>query len=227
MPLMMLHDVTVFVLDSSEPSIANCRRHLFMQDALFFMSLIFNVRPIGAAFSEMPKRCQTKYYVQVDADMILKPYAIRHLHDVIESSAGNTAFACGWLWGDAEKMPIQGVKIFRLDAMKAVPYGDDYTFDFAYNQRLIDAGYHIEIEDKPAGEVGCLGLHHSLQTPLHAYRRWWTMAMKLDKFPEHYGYIEKIIPSLDNEAAILGASDYAIGIPIDCAKERLVKFGLT
>lgn len=201
----MLADLTVFILDSNEPSATHCRRHLLFQKSRFYLRIIYGEKPIGAAFNAMLNNCVTKYYVQVDADMLLKSHAIQYLYDKMKATTYDTAFFCGWLWGDAEKQPIQGVKIFRHEIIEEVPYGDDYTYDFRYNQELKNAGFKIEIDKKPGNEDGCLGLHWSLQTPLMAYRRWHTMATKAMKFPEHYGYVEKIIPQLDNEAAILGA----------------------
>jgi hypothetical protein len=221
-----LSDLTVFVLDSGELSVPECRKHLLYQKSLFYLHQIYNKKPIGAAFNAMVRNCNTRYYVQVDADMLLKPHAIQYLHNKIKLTSHDTAFFCGWLWGDAEKQPIQGVKIFRHRIIKNVPYGDDYTYDFKYNKKLIDAGFKIEIDKKPNDEDECLGLHWSLQTPLTAYRRWHTMAMKAIKFPEHYEYINKIIPNLDNEAAILGTEHAIEGKSIENAEYELKKASL-
>lgn len=222
----ILSDVTVFVLDCGEPSVAKCKAHLLNQNTLFYCHFIFNKRPIGAAFSYMPALCATKYYVQVDADMILNPHTIRYLYARIIRTSEKTAFFCGWLWGDAEQQPIQGVKIFRKSVIDKVPYGDDYTYDFVFNQKLKDAGYEIVIDDKPEDEDGCLGLHWSLQTTLMAYRRWHRMTRKMIEFPEHYGYIKGIIPKLESRAAALGARDAIAGRPVECAEKALIEAGL-
>jgi hypothetical protein len=214
-------DVTVFILDCGEPSVWECIKHLRYQRHLFYCFTIQNKKPIGAAFSAMAENCRTKYYVQVDCDMLLKPHAIGYLHEKIKATSVDTAFFCGWLWGDAEKQPIQGVKIFRHEIIEKVPYGSDYTYDFKYNQKLMDAGYKIEIDKKPDDESGCLGLHWSLQDPLRSYKRWFTMTRKLIEFPEHYGYVEKIISKLDNESARLGAKHAREGRSIENAQSEL------
>ena len=106
-------DLTVFVSTVGAASFPDCITHLSAQDCRFKLDVIENVAPMSAAFQQMLDRCSTPFYVQVDEDMILHPFAIRRLHEWLTAAEPDVAFVIGWLWDVHLGRGIQGVKAFR------------------------------------------------------------------------------------------------------------------
>ena len=81
-----LNDLTVFIISSGEETSDDCTAALKEQDCTFPIEHIRDVAPMSAAFQAMPDSCLTPYFLQVDADMILKPDAVRKLYNAIHQS---------------------------------------------------------------------------------------------------------------------------------------------
>jgi hypothetical protein len=93
-----LQDLTVFVIASGEDTYDECLEALHNQDCNFKIDLIRDVYPMSKAFQTMPDQCQTRYFVQVDADIILHPHAIRTLHQAIRQTSFRIYMAYGRLY---------------------------------------------------------------------------------------------------------------------------------
>ncbi len=78
---MILDDLTVFIISTGEDTAKDCVDSLRSQDVTFEINIIENVFPMSKAFQSMPERCRTPYFIQVDADMILEPHAVRTLYE--------------------------------------------------------------------------------------------------------------------------------------------------
>ena len=71
------NQVTAFVLTvGSEENFRECMAQLERQSVRFAVDVIDHVAPLSAALQEMIHRCRTRYYVEVDEDMMLAPDAI-------------------------------------------------------------------------------------------------------------------------------------------------------
>src|SRR3954449_6099230 len=95
-------DLTVFVITTGDEPLEDCHAALDAQTCEFERQEISAVYPMGAAFQAMPDRCTTKYFVQVDADMILAPEAIATLYEAIRK-------APPWIYMVAAKLHEEGV----------------------------------------------------------------------------------------------------------------------
>lgn len=73
-------ELTVFLISSEEETKKDCIEALRKQTIKFNLLEIENIYPMSLAFSQMHLRCKTKYFVQVDSDMILYPNAIEKLY---------------------------------------------------------------------------------------------------------------------------------------------------
>lgn len=76
----ILNDLTVFVISCGEETLPACISSLENQDSTFTIQQINDITPMSAAFQAMPDRCQTPYFLQVDADMLLEPSAVQSLY---------------------------------------------------------------------------------------------------------------------------------------------------
>jgi glycosyltransferase involved in cell wall biosynthesis/molybdenum cofactor biosynthesis enzyme MoaA len=189
--------LTVFVLTTGEPSTKECLDRLAAQDVPFKLEMVENVAPMDAAFQAMLDRCTTPLYVQVDADMLLKPDAIRTLRQRMLVQPPDVAMYVAWLWGDDVKRPIQGIKIYRHEICRQFPYEQTLSCEVAQLQKLQAAGYRYVAQDEPKTESGCVGVHFACQTPQMAYRRWERLCEKHQKLP-WMGWLKDHIPDLIN-----------------------------
>jgi|WetSurSiteA1Bulk_404760.scaffolds.fasta_scaffold16053_2 MoaA/NifB/PqqE/SkfB family radical SAM enzyme len=190
-----MNDLTVFLLSTGEPSTDECKRLLKAQDISFELKAITNIAPMNVAFQAMLDQCETPYFVQVDADMMLRPHAIRTLFEAMQAARKEVSEVVGWLWGDAEHMPIQGIKIYRHGVVKRFPYQSSFSCEMLVVEQMKAAGYVVESMPLPAGLDGCLGTHFSLQTPEMAFRRWQRLAQKHRRY-NWMGWVSTMIPKL-------------------------------
>jgi len=81
-----LDDLTVYIISSGEDTENDCVAALQAQSCSFKIEFIRNVCPMSKAFQSMPDRCSTKFFLQVDADMILEKEAVYKLYTAIVNS---------------------------------------------------------------------------------------------------------------------------------------------
>ena len=187
--------VTAVLVSSGEPTEVEALRRLQDQDLLPVLSVVRNVRPMDAAFRAMADQVLTPYFVQVDADMLLEPGAIARLLRAIKAAPPDVALHCEWLWGDLEEMPIQGVKIYRTEAVRSVPWRSCVSCEVDQLARWREVGRTLSCAPCPTSRAGCVGEHRSAPDPDSAFRRWRRLMMKrragapvawVDAYPERF-----------------------------------------
>jgi hypothetical protein len=130
-----LQDLTVFLITSGEDTYDECLEALRSQDCTFKIEHIRDVAPMSKAFQTMPDRCQTRYFVQVDADIILHPHAIRTLHQAIRQSSFRTYMVYGRLY--EEGFGAGGaVKCWKRSIFRFFKFRDVRTVDRDLYRRL-------------------------------------------------------------------------------------------
>lgn len=143
---------------------------------------ITNVAPMSAAFNAMLK-CETPYFIQVDADMVLTGHSVENLYNAISTAPSNVAIYCDWLWGDIEERPICGVKAYRADIVKRYPFTDCYSCETDQQKRMEADGYKSVIAPVPGWTAGdCTGVHHGAATPELAFARWYRLMQKSRRY---------------------------------------------
>lgn len=172
--------VTVFVTTIGDRAFPHCINALDRQDSRFRFATIENVAPMSAAFQQMLDDCETPFFVQVDEDMILDPYAIRILYDAMTNSPPITAIYCYSLWDEHMQQSILGVKIYRHEIVKQFPYRHDVpNCDVEQNDRLKAAGYEVKIcWLAQQRNLSCIGVHGRHYTPETAYEAYYNRAAK-------------------------------------------------
>lgn len=176
--------VTAFLITSGEPSTDRCREALEAQTVKVRIEEISGVSPMHRAFQQMIDRCETPYYIQVDADMILQPGAIKALYDGIEEVGNDCAQFAGYLWGDVEEESLQGVKIYRHGVTVDHPYQDSVSCEWGHNEALREAGYYTVAQSpRPKTQEECFGVHEVLQSDDIAFRRGKRLMEKYRRSP--------------------------------------------
>ena len=179
----LTQQLTVFVITVDEPSFQKCLAALQQQTCKFQLKTIEGVTPMWRAFQRMLDECQTPFYVQVDADMILHPDTIENLYRSITAQGDRVAEYVMWLWDEDVKMSIQGIKIYRHTATSQFPYQDSISCEMVQVHQLKDAGYTISVQQRPAKRDQCAGDHLASQTPEMAFRRWQRLLQKHRSLP--------------------------------------------
>ena len=210
-------EVTVFVSTVGAASYGECVEHLFAQDCRFRLQVIESVAPMSAAFQQMLDRCQTSFYVQVDEDMILHPFAIRRLHEWIRAAGPDVALVVGWLWDVHLGRGIQGVKAYRHAICRCYPYADVQSCEKDQLRRIQQDGFrYLRPPEEVPTEHGpaTLGLHGAHYDPRSMFERYATLEQrrshhpdKLAWFTDHAAdFIERFRadPSETNLMAVMG-----------------------
>lgn len=145
-----LHNLTVFIISTGEDTEHDCRLALQAQNCHFTLSAIRNVAPMSAAFQSMPDSCETKYFAQVDADMILDSNAINLLYQEIRRSPI-------WIYRVSASLYEEGfgvggaVKCWKNSIFRFARFRDVRTVDRDLAQRLRRFGLLGRHIDKVVG----------------------------------------------------------------------------
>jgi hypothetical protein len=175
-------ELTAFVLTVGAPSVAECLKRLDAQDCRFTLEVIENVAPMSRALQGMLDRCRTRFFVQVDEDMLLYPNAIRSLYTRLAQSPPEVAIlTCHLLDPHAERV-IYGLKIYRHDIVRAYPYDHVESSEYDQIRRFTKDGFvdlRLPIEDHFRPSEVTLGEHGSMWTPRAVFERYLTLERKI------------------------------------------------
>ena len=157
-------ELTVFVLTVGAPSFAECLKRLEAQDCRFNLEVIENVAPMSRALQCMLDRCRTRFFVQVDEDMLLYPHAIRSLYTRLAESPPDVAILTCHLFDAHAQRVIYGLKIYRHEIVRAYPYDDVESCEYDQIRRFTKDGFvdlRLPLEDHFRPSEITLGEHGS------------------------------------------------------------------
>ena len=176
--------LTVFVITVGEESTPACLAALREQDVGFALKIIDHVAPMEAAFQQMLDTCDTPYFVQVDADMILYPQAVRILYQAIVDEPSNTMMVSYPLHDVHLDRAIVGVKIYRHDIAKQFPYQSDFSCEMGQLKQAEAAGYRYYSHFKDMLDLSlCLGEHGTCFTPRSIFERYRNLMQRYRLYP--------------------------------------------
>lgn len=179
-----MKDLTIFIITTDEPSFESCKQSIELQmDDSMCLKVISNTFPMWRAFQRMLDECDTPFFVQVDADMLLYQRTVEFLKHSITKASENTAIVVGWLWDVDVERPILGVKIYNHKICVNFPYEDSVSCEMTQLDRMKKHGFTLDVLDLPKNSETCFGLHYPSQTPEMAFRRWERNMMKVRKLP--------------------------------------------
>lgn len=216
--------VTVYVTTVGAPSFDACMKHLQQQDSSFTVQIIDHVAPMSAAFQQMLDGCRTRYYVQVDEDMMLFPHAVRTLYERIEAADTDVAMYAADLFDAHLQRCIIGVKIFRHAIVRRYPLLPIDGFEVVQVSQMEADGYKVVRTSAGATPVEgeTLGLHGTEWTAASIYERYANLMRRrrthepprlqwFDEYPQRF--LERFMqdPSEHNFFALMGIVAGVIG----------------
>jgi len=190
--LLNLQDkLTVFVITVGNPNFEDCLKALQNQTCKFKLEIIKNVYPISVAFQRMIDNCKTEYYIQVDEDMILFPYAIEKMYLTIENGNPFNYKSCDSEFISRKKlnfvsfalkdphldMYISGIKIYRHSIFKQYPY-DLKLFSCEFEQLQRVNMKHGGVLILELNEQNCMGLHSPKWNEYFIFQRYKNLMEK-------------------------------------------------
>ena len=127
--------LTVFIVSTGEETHDDCFQALSNQDCIFRLKNIRDVYPMSKAFQSMPDSCETEYFIQVDADMILYSDSVRTLYREIRRSSPITYIVTGSL--SERGFGVRGhVKCWKRSIFRWFSFRDVRTVDRDLYRRL-------------------------------------------------------------------------------------------
>ena len=90
--------LTVFIIHTNEETLHDCLNSLSEQNCSFNTTIVNNLYPMSKAFQFMPDNCNTKYFIQLDADMIIEKNSIIRLYKIISNTNFFTYRVSGQLY---------------------------------------------------------------------------------------------------------------------------------
>lgn len=182
----LARELTAFLITVGEPTTPAALACLHDQTAGCEVEVIDHVAPMNVAFQAMIDRCRTRYYVQVDADMLLHRNAVWSLYEAIAHYRLGAAMVCAPLWDDFDDRPIYGVKVYDHEVFSRFPYRDSLSCETDQLARLKAAGHWWQCT--PLAERDeCFGLHGTSYTPREAFTRYrglvWKQRRSVVQYP--------------------------------------------
>lgn len=181
------NELTVCVSTVGEPTTERCLQHLAQQDCRFQIKIIRNETPLSSALQAMIDRVETPYYVQVDADMILKPHAVSWLYarmTMLRERTPKLAMLVMPLYDVHMGIVMTGVKIYLHRAMDQSPYRDVQSCEVDQLKRLEGLGWQYRVEFTGAerqDDDEVLGYHGTSYTNYGAFERYKDLMEKQRK----------------------------------------------
>jgi len=188
-------DVTVWLITCGEPTTADARSALRNQNSSFLFGEITNEAPMSRAFQAMIDHCETRFYVEVDADMILRADGVQALYSaMLQAKAQNPkcAMVAMGLWDRHAARPIIGCKIYDRRAFQDYPYRDVQGCETDQLSRMKNDGWsYLLLFDGHAsqGHPCLVGEHVTANNPWQAFERYRDLMVKHRKY-KHSPWIE-------------------------------------
>ena len=145
-----LDNLTVFLISTDEETYEKSKKSLLNQNSIFKIKEIKNIFPMSAAFQYMPDNCETDYFIQLDADMILHHNSIYKLYTEILNSSFLTYRISGKLY--EEGFGIGGhIKCWKKSIFKNFSFKNSRTVDRNFHNRVKWFGFRNKLLNEILG----------------------------------------------------------------------------
>ena len=177
-----IRDLTIFLITTNENTTKEAYKALLEQNCNFKIIEINNIFPMYRAFQKMSDLCTTKYFIQVDADMILNKDAINYLYNGIKKSPF-------WVYRYSASLYEEGfgkggaVKCWKKSVFKIFKFRDVRTVDRDFQARAALLCLRIKHSQK------IIGIHKARFSKFSEYlktksdiEKWKFLKRKYNKY---------------------------------------------
>jgi hypothetical protein len=201
-------DLTVVIFTVGESTYKECCEKITQQSLRpKYIETIRNIAPISEACNRIFTKVQTKYYLHVDADMILSPNCIELLYDAIKKHQ-SCYLVKAWL-RDEILGKIGWIKLFNKDLIGEIRYNYVIGCDREFEKRVKNKGYDEILIDY------ILGKHIATHDKRMTFFRFKRVAEKDRYFKEkHFNMIIRYISKTRNHWGYYALFGYLYGFLI-------------
>ena len=195
-----MKDVAVCIISAITTALPDCRKAVAEQTGgPYPVYEVKNVFPMSAAFNAMILSSPARFVVQVDGDVVLKPWAVAELHRCI---LARPLYVC-MVWGQLfeEGFGLGGsVRIWRRWPVQLFGFRD---------RRCVDRDLHMRVRRfgmcryQAHGEESCFGTHYPRQSLFERFSKARGDTAKwrhLGRFDLIWDHVHKYPPGLSVEA---------------------------
>lgn len=175
--------ITAIVLttgeDTTVKAIDSLKKQTLVPDQIIVVEYI---SPFHKAINYGASRVQTKFFVQVDADMILNENCLESLMSCMDKKTG---ISIGYLEDEIAGM-VNGVRLVRTDCFRKNNYGDSINPESRFIIDTLNDGwvvrYALNCGTYKNGNKypNSLGYHKPSCSPLYTYSRYFFLGGKLN-----------------------------------------------
>ena len=196
----MQDDLTIVILSAVEAPLPECLAAVEAQEGGPYRVIhIKDCFPMSHAFNEMIRQsAPSKYVVQVDGDVVLKPWAVQRLLEAIE-----TTWWCYMAWGQLFEQGFGyggSVRIWRRWPVRLAGFRDVRCVDRDLHHRMsVIAMRRLEVlgrtDQSVMAEQETFGTHYPRNTPLARFSKSKGDALKwlhLGRTDLHEAFRERV-----------------------------------
>jgi len=138
--------IDVFIITNGRSTFPYCKKSVDNQKNVMFKTSIIENKEWIKAHLDIVGSCQSKFFLRVDDDMFLNPYAISFFGECIKNQDDNIALRGCKLWEPWSNKMCRGIKIYNLDIVKKVGFRIDLLgkIDKPFAEDCEARGYNIK-----------------------------------------------------------------------------------
>ena len=220
-------ELTAFIISSgNNPNFNDCIAALENQTVKINIDVIKDYHPMSLAFQQMLIRCKTKYYVEVDEDMILEQNGIETMYNNISISESAIAMIAYQLLDVHLNFLIFGIKIYKNEIFQKYPYNlNCLSCEVEQLERLKKDGFNYQCIEQVVGK------HSPKWLSKDIFERYYNLMEKFKEFG--YSWLEilplklwnilKQTPTEENLYALLGAYTSILKNDIDKQEKNFIQ----
>jgi hypothetical protein len=138
--------IDVFVITNGRSTFDYCKKSIENQQGVIFKPTYIKNRGWQEAHEILLKKCESKFALRVDDDMLLHPMALKFMYQCVKKQKDDIALR-GWrLWEPWSNKVCKGIKVYNHKIAKKVGFKLDHLgkIDKPFTRNAEKAGYKIK-----------------------------------------------------------------------------------
>ena len=169
--MMSMHDLTICILSAVEPPLPECLKAVEAQEGGPYPVIgITGIAPLSRAFNQMLDDCESRFIVQIDGDLIAKPWAVQALLDTCVRHP-----FCYVAWGQLAEADFGlggSVRCWRRWPLRLIRFRDRRCTDRDLHARIRWTGLRRIRSSPPDGDTECtFGTHRPRESDFSRFSK--------------------------------------------------------
>lgn len=181
----LTNKIEVFIITNGRSTFPYSLRSVESQEGVKFNhTVIENMKWVNAN-NKILDMCKADYFLRVDDDMLLHPYALSYMWHRISTQAPHIIMRTFLLWEPYKKQRVRGIKVYTHKSANKFKFKQNKLgkIDKVFAQRVKGTSYKIKTDKNVVGIHSCSTVDEHLE-----YAR-----MRGEHKGPHFGKKEKIL----------------------------------